>query len=275
LGYAWIVLFLLPFAHLIFLGPAGRTLYLTAPGLLILVPALGRSLKVGESKGLKVREFGSQKDPRTFRLFDFSTLVRIAIMVYAVAFAVQTLRRNPIWRNEFELYQAMVLEAPESAGAHLNFGTSLAEAGREAEAIDQYRAAIELNPDYVGPHDQLAFALLDQGDLPGATLEMREVVRLQPGSADAHNNLALALKRSGQLDSAIAEYQAALRLNPNSELALNNLGSAYLARGDFQPAIAAFRAALRLQPGFDAARKNLAQAFRDAGMSDSAAQLEK
>ena len=115
-----------------------------------------------------------------------------------------------------------------SAGAHLNFGTALSEAGRKAEAIDQYRAAIELNPDYVGPHDQLAFALLDQGDLPGATSEMREVVRLQPGSADARNNLALALKRSGQLDSAITEYKAALSLNPNSELALNNLGSAYL-----------------------------------------------
>jgi tetratricopeptide (TPR) repeat protein len=254
LGYAWIVLFLLPFAHLVFLGPAGRMLYLTAPGLLILLLALYQA---------------TSHKPQATRV------VYAAIVLYTAAFAVQTLRRNPIWRNEFELYQAMVREAPESAGAHLNFGTSLAEAGRKDEAIAQYRAAIELNPDYIGPHDQLAFVLLDQGDLPGATSEMREVVRLQPGSADAHNNLALALKRSGQLDSAIAEYQAALRLDPNSELALNNLGSAFLARGDFQPAITALRAALRLQPDFDAARKNLAQAFRDAGMPDSASAVEK
>ncbi len=267
LGYAWIVLFLLPFAHLVFLGPAGRMLYLTAPGLLILLPALAGRKGVLSSWFLVL---GTRNQERGTK-----AAVRIAIMVYAAAFAVQTLRRNPIWRNEFELYQAMVREAPESAGAHLNFGTSLAEAGRKAEAIAQYRAAIELNPDYIGPHDQLAFVLLDRGDMPGAVLELREVVRLQPGSADAHNNLALALKRSGQLDSAIAEYQTALRLNPNSELALNNLGSAFLARGDFQPAIAAFRAALRVQPDFDAARKNLAQAFRDAGMPDSAAAVEK
>jgi tetratricopeptide (TPR) repeat protein len=268
LGYAWIVLFLLPFAHLVFLGPAGRMLYLTAPGLLIL------SLVLYQATSRKPQAT-SQKPQTASHKPQATRVVYAAIVLYTALFAVQTLRRNPMWRNEFELYQAMVREAPESAGAHLNFGTSLAEAGRKTEAIDQYRAAIELNPDYIGPHDQLAFALLDQGDLPGATSEMREVVRLEPGSADAHNNLALALKRSGQLDSAIAEYQAALHLNPNSELALNNLGSAYLARGDFQSAIAAFRAALRVQPDFDAARKNLAQVFREAGMPDSAAAVEK
>jgi Flp pilus assembly protein TadD len=259
------VLFLLPFAHLVFLGPAGRTLYLTAPGVLILVSALAKRTPYASRDTQPAR--GSWRHA--------SSVGRIAVLLYTAAFAVQTIRRNPVWRSEFALYQAMAREAPESAGAHLNFGTSLAEAGREAEAIDQYRAAIELSPDYIGPHSQLAFALLDQGDLVGATSEMREVVRLQPGSADAHNNLGLALKRSGQLDSAIAEYQAALRLDPNSELALNNLGSAFLARGDLRPAIAAFRAALRAQPDFDAARKNLVQAFQEAGMSDSAAAVEK
>jgi tetratricopeptide (TPR) repeat protein len=258
LGYAWIVLFLLPFAHLVFLGPAGRMLYLTAPGLLILVPALvGRTPHAG----------GHWRQALS--------VGRVAMLMYAAAFAVQTIRRNPIWRDEFALYQAMVNEAPESAGAHLNFGSSLAAAGRKPEAIAQYRAAIELNPDYVSPHVQLAFALLDHGDLPGAVSEMREVVRLQPNSPDAHNNLGLALKRYGQLDSAIAEYQAAIRLDPNSGLTLNNLGSAYLARGDLRPAVASFRAALRIQPDFAAARTNLAQAFREAGMADSAAMIEK
>ena len=42
-GYAWMVLFLLPFAHLVFLGPAGRMLYLAAPGALILPAALYRA----------------------------------------------------------------------------------------------------------------------------------------------------------------------------------------------------------------------------------------
>jgi len=254
-GYAWIVLFLLPFAHLLFLGPAGRMLYLTAPGLLILLYAFVRQVRSAS---------------RTLR-----TAAWVLASLSVAAFAVQTLRRNPIWRNEFELYQAMVQEAPESAGAHLNFGTALAGAGRKDEAIAHYRAAIELNPDYVGPHDQLAFALLDQGDMAGAIPELREVIRLQPESPDARNNLALALKRSGQLDSAIVEYHSAIRLDPNSPLTLNNLGSAYLARGDFRQAIATLHAALRLQPGFTAARSNLAEAFRAAGMPDSAAVFEK
>ena len=253
LGYAWMVLFLLPFAHLVFLGPAGRILYLTAPGVLILLAALYQAT--------------SHKTQAT-------RIAYVAILLYLAVFAVQTLRRNPIWRNEFTLAQAMVLEAPESAGGHLNFGSALSNAGRKEEAIEQFRAAIEVNPDYVGPHGQLAFALIDREDLPGAITELREVVRLQPESPDARNNLALALKRNGQLDSAIVEYGEAIRLDPNSELALTNLGSAYLARGDFRQAIATLKAALRLQPGFSAARSNLAEAYRAAGMPDSAALVE-
>jgi len=252
-GYVWMVLFLLPFAHLVFLGPAGRMLYLAAPGGLILLAALYRA---------------------TSHRRLTNGLVYGAVLLYTAVFAVQTLRRNPVWRSELSLSRAMVQEAPASAGGHLNYGSALVKAGRKEEAIEQFRAAVELNPDYAEPHDHLAFALIDRGDPPGAIRELREVVRLRPESPDARINLAVALRRSGQLDSAIAECREALRLDPNSELALNNLGFAYLARGDYRQAITALKAALRLNPGFAGARGNLAEAYRAAGMPDSAALIE-
>ena len=252
-GYVWMVLFLLPFTHLVFLGPAGRMLYLAAPGVLILLAALYRATN---HKRLTTRvAYG-------------------AILLYTALFAVQTLRRNPIWRDELSLNQMMVREAPASAVGHLNYGLALADVGRKEEAIEQYRIAVGINPDYDRPHLSLAYALTDRGDLPGAIRELREVVRLRPESPQARNDLAVTLTRNGQLDSAIVEYKEALRLDPNSVLTLNNLGYAYLESGDFRQAIAFLKAALRLEPDFASARGDLADAYRKAGMPDSAALVE-
>ena len=249
-GYAWMVLFLLPFAHLVFLGPAGRMLYLAAPGALILSAVL----------------FQATNHTQTT-----TRVVYGAILLYTVLFAVQTLGRSPIWRDELSLSQAMVREAPGSAGGHLNYGLALVKEGREEDAIVQFRIAKDIRPDYVEPHLSLAFALIDQGDLPGGIRELREVVRLEPESPRARNDLAVTLRRNGQLDSAIVEYKEVLRLDPNSELTLNNLGYAYLESGDFGQAIAYLKAALRVKPDFEAARANLAAAYQAAGMPDSAA----
>jgi tetratricopeptide (TPR) repeat protein len=252
-GYVWMVLFLLPFTHLLFLGPAGRMLYLAAPGVLILLAALYRATS---HKRLTTRvAYG-------------------AILLYTALFVVQTLRRNPIWRDELSLTRMMVREAPASAVGHLNYGLALADLGRKEEAIEQYRIAVGINPDYDKPHLNLALALIDQGDLSGAIRELREVVRLRPGSPKARNDLAVMLTRNGQLDAAIAEYKEALRLDPNSELTLNNLGYAYMQIGDFRQAISVLKAALRLNPGFASARADLAAAYRAAGMPDSAALVE-
>jgi Flp pilus assembly protein TadD len=252
-GYAWMVLFLLPFAHLVFLGPAGRMLYLAAPGVLILQAALYRAT--------------SHKRVTT-------GVVCGAILLYTALFAVQTLRRNPIWRNELSLTQMMAQEAPAWAGGHASYGLVLSSVGRKEEAIEQFRTASRLDSSFVEPHIGLAFALMDRGDLPGAIQELREAVRLRPESPLARNDLAVTLMRNGQLDSAIIEYQEALRLDPNSELTLNNLGFAYLKTGDFRQAIPCLKAALRLKPDLASARRNLAEAYRKAGMPDSAALTE-
>jgi Flp pilus assembly protein TadD len=252
-GYAWMVLFLLPFAHLVFLGPAGRMLYLAAPGVLILLAALYRATS---HKRLAIRvAFG-------------------AILLYTALFAVQTLRRNPIWRDELSLTRTMVREAPASAVGHASYGLVLSNAGRKAEAIEQLRIAVELDPNFVEAHNGLAFALIGRGDLAGAIREQREVVRLRPESPKTRNDLAVTLMRTGQFDAAIVEYKEALKLDPNSELTLNNLGYTYKESGDFRQAITFLKAALRIKPDFTGARRNLADAYRKVGMPDSAALVE-
>jgi tetratricopeptide (TPR) repeat protein len=254
LGAAWLILFLLPSGSAMLLGPAGRTLYLAVPGMLMLALAAGSRLH------------------RARRL----TAGLLALWAgYAAVCGVYTVRRNPVWHDELALFQTIVRETPDAAGARLNLGNALQDRGQTGPAIEQYRAAISLTPDYIDPRNKLAFLLLGQNDLPGAIEQLQAVVRLGPNSAEARNNLALTLKKDGQLDSAIVEYQASLSIEPESETTLTNLGNAYLARGDYQPAIRMLEQALRISPAFAAARENLATAQERAGMRDSAAVREK
>ena len=254
LGYAWMVLFLLPFSNLLFLGPAGRMVYLSGPGAMIMILALVRRIK--------------SRSPT------LSAAAWALVAVCAVAFSAQLLRRNPVWRNELALDATMVDDAPDSPGAHLNLGAELAKQSRMDEAVVQYRRAIEADSNYVAPHNRLAFALVDRNELDEAVREFSSVVRLDPSSPDAHNNLALTLKRAGRIDSAIVEYQTSLQL-ARSDTTLNNLGRAYLAKGDLRSASAAFQQALAHNPYFAAARENLAQTYLAAGFADSAAMLGK
>jgi len=252
-GYVWMVLFLLPFAHLVFPAAAGRVLYLAAPGVLILLAALYRAR--GHKRLTTRVAYG-------------------AVLLYTALFAAQTLRRNPVWRNELSLSETMVREAPGSASGHVNYGMALSGDGRKEEAIEQFRIALSIDPDMVEPHIGLAYALIDQGYLPAAIKELREVVKLNPAAPRARNDLGVALMRNGQLDSAIVEFREALRLAPDFGLALGNLGYAYMASGDSSQAIPYLKASLRLKPDFAGARANLAAAYRAAGMPDSAALVE-
>jgi tetratricopeptide (TPR) repeat protein len=244
LGAAWLILFLLPSGSAMLLGPAGRTLYLAAPGVLMLFLAAWTRLQV--------------------RARSVANWLLILGAGYAAACGVQTLRRNPVWHNELTLFSTITQETPEAVGAHLNFGNALLAVGRTDEAAEQYRAAIGLKPDYPDPRNKLAFLLLERNDLPGAIEQFRAVVLLEPASAEARNNLALTLKKDGQLDSAIAEYQASLRIEPSSETTMVNLGSAFLAQGDYASAIRVFDDALRRMPLFGAARDGLERAERAA-----------
>jgi len=279
LGYSWLVLFLLPFSNLLFLGPSGRMLYLSGIGVVIYALALipPRSAGTAHRGVAKRAEENSDFALRFQRLGGEFVGLRNAVLVllglYLTAFAVQLVRRNEVWFDELSLDQAMVREAPDSPGAHLNLGAELAKRNRPLEAIAQYRLAIEDDSSYVSPHNRLAFALMEEDSVEGAAQEFREVVRLDPNSADARNNLALTLKRAGMLDSAILYYRAALSIAP-SDTTLNNLARALLEHGNYPEAVNALKQVLAHQPYFEAARQNLTAAYLAAGLPDSADMLK-
>src|SRR5207245_6387394 len=109
--------------------------------------------------------------------------------------------------------QTLLSVGPNSAGAHCNLGAVLLRQGRFDEAIAHYAAAIRLRSDYVN-YFNLANALADAGKSAEAVLNYRQALQLNPNSSQAHHNLGLTLQAQGTPDQAMAEFGAALQLAP-------------------------------------------------------------
>jgi Flp pilus assembly protein TadD len=178
--------------------------------------------------------------------------------------------RPPRLEEAVRYYTAAVALRPQSPGARLNFGDTLAEKGLLDEAIAQYRKAIHLEPDYAEAHYELGLALAEKGGLEEAIAEYRVALRLKKDFPYAHNNLGVALARKGRLEEAAAEYREAVRLKPDYPEAHNNLGIALADKGLLEEAIAEYREAVRLKPDLPQAHNNLGNALARKGQVDKA-----
>jgi Flp pilus assembly protein TadD len=229
--------------------------------------------------------------------------------VVLVAFAFDLEHRLPTWRNQLNLFTAMVQEAPQYPAAHHNLSCALRDAGRLAEAEREARLAVLLQPESPVLHNNLGFIQLELDRLDSAEVHFRKAVELSPQFAQAFFNLGLALHQkpdaagalvayqqaiqiapdmfearnnlgrlhglTGRLDSAVVHLKAALHLNPTSSEAHTNLGIAYATLDRPDSALSEFRAALRLNPGSAAIRANLGVLFNRLGMPDSARRYDR
>jgi Flp pilus assembly protein TadD len=165
------------------------------------------------------------------------------------------------------------------AQTYLSLGTQYYDAGRYADAVDQFRAALEVNPYSDEAHALTGMSQYRLGKRDFAERSFRRALQLNPRNVLAQNGLALvsndareravALEsainyspdvpelrnnlcftyvQSGDLDRAVTECEASLRLDSTNAYARYNLGNAYQRQGKFDQALAQYDAALRLQP---------------------------
>lgn len=238
IGYVWLVVFLLPFASLVSLGPVGRLNFL--PGVGVLLFALpgpsGHRLAPGRIVGL---------------------------LVAVLALGMVLNYRNRYWQSESALFTRMTAEAPSSVAGHFNLATVHDRQGNRDLAAREYRAALRLQPDIAAAHNNLGAILQAANEPDSALLHYREAVRLAPGYPQAHNNLAIMLRAAGDTRGAIAEFQRAIELRPDDVSALYNLARIYFAGRDFDSASPLLDRAVRLRPD-DARIRALVKEVQDS-----------
>jgi Tfp pilus assembly protein PilF len=174
------------------------------------------------------------------------------------------------WRNSETLFRHALKVTTGNAQAHNNLGNTLADQGKPAEAVIEYRAALRIRPDFPEACNNLGAVLAAQGKLAEAVVEYTAALQVSPHYAQAHYNLANVLATEGKLAEAITEYQTVLQLIPKFAEAHNNLANALAAQGKLVEAVAEYEAALRLKPDFAEARYNLGGVLVAQGQTQEA-----
>jgi tetratricopeptide (TPR) repeat protein len=133
-------------------------------------------------------------------------------------------------------------------------GKTAFQAGRFAEAAEEFRRALAARPASVEARIDLAAALLHQGDATSATAELREALRLDPGNATAHFNLGTLLAMAGSSAEARDHLAAAVKALPRDAEARRSLAHVLRESGQLEGALGEYREAVALAPADDLAR---------------------
>ena len=126
--------------------------------------------------------------------------------------------------------------------------------GRTEEAERAYRALANANPELGGPHANLGLIYRQAGKLAEAANEFETAVRLSPRQPVYLNQLGITYRQKGDFAKARDAYQKALALDPGYAGATLNLGILFdLYLGDPQRALDLYGRYLSLAPNGDPA----------------------
>jgi tetratricopeptide (TPR) repeat protein len=149
-----------------------------------------------------------------------------------------------------EVYRQALDRAPSDPLLHLNFAKLLAAAGRDDDALAQFRRVAQLWPQHPAAFHNIGLLLHKQGKLAEAEQHFHFALERRPGLADALNGLGLIRAAKGDLPGAIASYRRAIRSNPILVEARVNLAHALQQQGKAREAEEQYRHSLEINPRF-------------------------
>ena len=194
----------------------------------------------------------------------------LLIAVLAGAYSIQTIRRNPVWKDDLTLFTDIVRKSPDAELPNGMLGLALMDARRYDEAAEQFRKTLRLNPNSVNAYYNLGLTLLKKGRPAEAVPEFKRVLAITPNDPDARINLAISYATLGVTDKAIEQFRILVASNVASPEAYLDLGVALGQQGLTKEAIECYQKALAINPGYAEAHFNLGKVYADSGQMDKA-----
>ena len=154
-------------------------------------------------------------DPEAMKKLDEATSVAGADEKTRAAIA---LAKNDVG-TAIELYAKQVAQSgslDERAKAHNDLGAALASAGKDTEAVAEYRKALEIAPMQYDARMNLGALLSRMERNDEAIVEFQAAATVQPRSYEPHVYLALAYQLAGRWNDALASAQRAYQLDPKA-----------------------------------------------------------
>jgi len=149
--------------------------------------------------------------------------------------------------------------APQGIEEHLALAASLQHAGRNAEAIAEFKSILARRPAQPYASSALVDLYVDQKDLPSAIEELRRSLKIESASYSdeaafvsanmyEERRLAELLKETRDLEGAGEVYQNLIRFAPDDSGLHNDYGNVLLDLGRCDQAIGEYNESLRLDP---------------------------
>ena len=182
-----------------------------------------------------------------------------------LACLIVTWKQVSYWRNSELLFRHALAVTTNNAIAHGCLADAYRVAGRNDEAVAEYRKALAINPHFV-------MALINYGGLlakmgkPDEALEpLATAVRFGGRNALARLMFGNVLGMTGRVRASLEHLELAVLIAPENAAAHVSLGKTLGNLGRYEAALAEFREALRLEPGSEEARKyiELTEAVRN------------
>jgi tetratricopeptide (TPR) repeat protein len=169
------------------------------------------------------------------------------------------------------LFEQAVRQDPGLTNAHKKLGQSLAAVGRGEEADEAFEVFFEKDPDVhavaIGADHMRA------GREKDAIANFRQALKNNPDNVDAMRFLAsVYVKQERKLIDAEALLERATQIAPDFAAAWLDLGHAFRKRAKRMEAIEAYKKATELEPRNGFAWENLASATASAGYPEQAAE---
>jgi tetratricopeptide (TPR) repeat protein len=163
----------------------------------------------------------------------------------------------------------------ESYRAHQLKGQSLEAAGRNEEAVAEYRAALAKKPDLQTVHFAIGNILWRAEQLEEALPELKAELEISPNDPQAHYELGDILLIQGNLDAAISHFLSCLRFAPETSEAHLALDRIYTSKGQIAEAMQHLRKAAAVAPNDPTPHYRLWLLYRKQGNAAEAAKSRK
>jgi arylsulfatase A-like enzyme/Tfp pilus assembly protein PilF len=165
--------------------------------------------------------------------------------------------------------------SPPTAGAKIQLGTYLSEAGQPASAIELLREAVAAEPT-LDALNALGIAYARNGRARDALATFARSLEIDPGSAMTFENMGAVHLDAGRLADARHAFEQAIAANAESSQGHAGLAMVAIRQGDRKTAIARWERAVALQPSnFDALYDLSVQLAQDGQMAAAKRYMEQ
>jgi predicted Zn-dependent protease len=139
---------------------------------------------------------------------------------------------------------------PKDYTAHFNLALAYSLAGKDAQAIPEYKVVLELQPGLYQAQLNLGISLVAAKDAAAAVPYLQQAAAQKPAEFRPALYLGQALLSESRYTDALPVLNTAINLDPNSAAAELGLGQAMARGGARKPAEPHYRRAAALDPAY-------------------------